>query len=245
MLILGQGALMRSDGEAVLATARYIAEEYNLIQEDWNGFNILHTAAARVGGLDLGILSSGGVANIIDGCMSGRIKVLYLLGADELDMNKLGNAFVIYQGHHGDAGAHRADVILPGVAYTEKNATYVNTEGRVQRTHLAVFPVGEAKEDWAIIRALSEVLGHKLSYDSLPQIRKRMVEINKIFKDDDQATGGRWGKFGSKGKLESSDFVSPIRNFHMTDPISRASDTMAQCTEALFDKIKVDSETYA
>ncbi len=245
MLILGQGALMRSDGEAVLATARYIAEEYNLIQEDWNGFNILHTAAARVGGLDLGILSSGGVANIIDGCMSGRIKVLYLLGADELDMNKLGNAFVIYQGHHGDAGAHRADVILPGVAYTEKNATYVNTEGRVQRTHLAVFPVGEAKEDWAIIRALSEVLGHKLSYDSLPQIRKRMVEINKIFKDDDQATGGRWGKFGSKGKLESSDFVSPIRNFHMTDPISRASDTMAQCTEALFNKIKVDSETYA
>jgi len=244
MLILGQGALTRTDGAAVLASARHIAEQYNLIQNDWNGFNVLHTAAARVGGLDLGIVSDGGVASILDECISGNIKVLYLLGADELDMSKLGKSFVIYQGHHGDAGAHRADVILPGAAYTEKNATYVNTEGRVQKTQLAVFPVGEAKEDWAIIRALSEVLGHKLPYDNLTQVRNRMVEINKVFKGDDQATGGAWGKFGSKGSLDTSDFISPIQNFHMTDPISRASETMAQCTEALNKTIKEDFETY-
>jgi NADH-quinone oxidoreductase subunit G len=204
----------------------------------------LHTAAARVGGLDLGIICDGGVASIVDECSAGKIDVIYLLGADEIDTNKLGNTFVIYQGHHGDAGAHRADVILPGAAYTEKNATYVNTEGRVQRTQLAVFPVGEAREDWTIIRALSDVLGHKLPYDTLLDVRSRMEEINAVFKGDDQATGGVWGKFGSKGKLEPSNFVSPILNFHMTDPISRASETMAQCTEALFDESKRNTGTY-
>jgi NADH-quinone oxidoreductase subunit G len=135
MLILGQGALTRPDGAAVLAMARAIAEQYGLVSDDWNGFNVLHTAAARVGGLDLGIVSDGGVASIVDECGAGNVDVVYLLGADEIDTGKLGKTFVIYQGHHGDAGAHRADVILPGAAYTEKNATYVNTEGRVQKTH--------------------------------------------------------------------------------------------------------------
>jgi NADH-quinone oxidoreductase subunit G len=233
MLILGQGALTRPDGAAVLDMARALAEQYGLISNDWNGFNILHTAAARVGGLDLGLVSDGGVASIIEDCGAGKLDVVYLLGADEIDTDKLGKTFVIYQGHHGDTGAHRADVILPGAAYTEKNAAYVNTEGRVQKTQLAVFPVGEAREDWTIIRALSEVLGHKLPYDTLSEVRSRMVEINAVFDGDDQATGGAWGKFGLKGTLESSGFVSPILNFHMTDPISRASETMAQCTEAL------------
>jgi NADH-quinone oxidoreductase subunit G len=244
MLILGQGALTRPDGAAVLAMARAIAEQYGLVSDDWNGFNVLHTAAARVGGLDLGIVSDGGVASIVDECGAGNVDVVYLLGADEIDTGKLGKTFVIYQGHHGDAGAHRADVILPGAAYTEKNATYVNTEGRVQKTQLAVFPVGEAREDWTIIRALSDVLGHKLPYDTLSEVRSRMVEINAVFDGDDQATGGAWGKFGSKGTLEASGFVSPILNFHMTDPISRASETMAQCTEALFDNGKGNTGTY-
>ncbi|MBL6932745.1 MAG: NADH-quinone oxidoreductase subunit G [Rhodospirillales bacterium] len=232
MLILGQGALKRSDGTAVLAMARQIAEDNGMISDDWNGFNVLHTAAARVGGLDLGLVS-GDVASILDGCGSGSIDVVYLLGADEIDMNRLGKAFVIYQGHHGDAGAHRADVVLPGAAYTEKNATYVNTEGRVQRGRLAVFPLGEAREDWTILRALSDVLGHKLPYDTLSEVRQRMVAINSVFDGDDEVTGGAWGEFGVKGKLDSSAFVSPISNFHMTDPISRASETMAQCIEAL------------
>ena len=244
MLILGQGALTRPDGAAVLAMARAIAEQYGLINGDWNGFNVLHTAAARVGGLDLGIVSDGGVASIVEECGAGKVDVLYLLGADEIDMDLLGKTFVIYQGHHGDAGAHRADVVLPGAAYTEKNATYVNTEGRVQKAHLAVFPVGEAREDWTIIRALSDVLGHKLPFDTLSEVRSRMAEINAVFDGDDQATGGAWGKFGSKGILESSGFISPILNFHMTDPISRASETMAQCTEALIADNKGNAGTY-
>ena len=232
MLIVGQGALMRSDGSAVLALARQIAEDYAMVSDDWNGFNVLHTAAARVGGLDLGLVS-GGVDSILDGCSSGAIDVVYLLGADEIDTDKLGNAFVIYQGHHGDAGAHRADVILPGAAYTEKNATYVNTEGRVQRTHLAVFPIGDAREDWTIIRALSGVLEKTLPYDTLEQVRQRMAEINPVFGGDDQQAGGDWGVFGKAGSLDGGGFASPIINFHMTDPISRASETMAQCVEAL------------
>ncbi len=236
MLILGQGALMRSDGAAILALVRKIAEDNGMISDDWNGFNVLHTAAARVGGMDLGLVPGKGgrdVGSILEGCTSGDIDVVYLLGADEIDTDKLGKAFVIYQGHHGDAGAHRADVILPGAAYTEKNATYVNTEGRVQRTRLAVFPVGEAREDWTIIRALSEVIDHKLPYDTLGEIRRRMVEINAVFDADDQATGGDWGVFGTKGALDGGGFTSPVTNFHMTDPISRASETMAQCTDAL------------
>ncbi len=232
MLILGQGALTRSDGAAVLALARQIAEDNGMISDDWNGFNVLHTAAARVGGLDLG-LTTGDVGSILDGCGSGSVEVVYLLGADEIDTNKLGKAFVIYQGHHGDAGAHRADVVLPGAAYTEKNATYVNTEGRVQRTRLAVFPIGEAKEDWTILRALSEALDIKLPYDTLSEVRQRMIEINPVFGSDDQATGGDWGAFGAKGSLNGESFISPISNFYMTDPISRASETMAQCVEAL------------
>jgi NADH-quinone oxidoreductase subunit G len=233
MLILGQGALMREDGAAILAMVRQIAEDTGMISDDWNGFNVLHTAAARVGGLDLGFVSDGGVAAIVDGCGSGKIDAVYLLGADEIDTAKLGKAFVIYQGHHGDAGANRADVILPGAAYTEKNATYVNTEGRVQQTRLAVFPLGEAREDWTIIRALSDVLGHKLPYDTLGEVRQRMIAINAVFGGDDQACGGDWGNFGKKGKVASGEFASPINNFHMTDPISRASETMAQCIEAL------------
>ncbi|MEE8622659.1 MAG: NADH-quinone oxidoreductase subunit NuoG, partial [Alphaproteobacteria bacterium] len=179
MLVLGQGALGRPDGAQVLAAARATAESTGMIGDGWNGFNVLHTAAARVGGLDLGFVPQTGgldVAGILDGASSGRIEAVYLLGADEIDMARLKDAFVIYQGHHGDAGAARADVILPGAAYTEKNGTFVNTEGRVQLARLAVFPPGEAREDWKIVRALSETLGRKLPYDDLARLRARMAE---------------------------------------------------------------------
>ena len=151
MIVVGQGALARPDGERVLGAARSIAESCGLVRDDWNGFNVLHHAAAQVGGLDLGFVpGSGGRAaeGIIAGCKSGDIEVLYLLGADQIDTADLGAAFVIYQGHHGDRGARRADVILPGAAYTEKDGTYVNTEGRVQLARRAVFPPGDAREDW-------------------------------------------------------------------------------------------------
>jgi NADH-quinone oxidoreductase subunit G len=173
MLVLGMGALQRPDGAAILHLARRVAETFSMIQPDWNGFNLLHTAAARVGGLDIGFLPGRGgrdIAQIIDGIRKGAIDAVYLLGVDEIAGSHFGNAFVIYQGHHGDAGAHRADVILPGAAYTEKDATYVNTEGRVQGTALAAFPPGDAREDWTIIRALSDVLGKRLPYDHISQL---------------------------------------------------------------------------
>ncbi|MEC9207935.1 MAG: molybdopterin-dependent oxidoreductase, partial [Pseudomonadota bacterium] len=179
MLILGQGALSRPDGEAILASARLIAEDTGMVLGEWNGFNVLHTAASRVAGLDLGLVpghAGRDVAGILDGAASGEIEFVYLLGADEINMSKLANAFVVYQGHHGDAGAHAADVILPGAAYTEKDGTYVNTEGRVQRGRRATFPPGEAREDWTILRALSDVLGKTLPYDNIGELRAEMVQ---------------------------------------------------------------------
>ena len=238
MLIVGQGALSRDDGAAVLALARKIADGCGLIKDGWNGFNVLHTAASRVGGLDLGLLPLDGgrdVAGILAGASAGDIDVVYLLGADEIDTSSLGNAFVIYQGHHGDAGAHRADVILPGAAYTEKNGTYVNTEGRVQRAARAVFPPGDAREDWSIIRALSDPLGCTLPYDNIAAVRRHMAETNALFEVLDEPSSSDWGDFGAEGPLGDAPFECPIANFYMTDPISRASETMGECTRVVID----------
>ncbi|HEY6335589.1 MAG TPA: NADH-quinone oxidoreductase subunit NuoG, partial [Alphaproteobacteria bacterium] len=211
MLILGQGALARPDGAAVLATARRLAESCGLVKDGWNGFNVLHVAAARVAGLDLGFAPGAGghdVVGILARAARGDIEIVYLLAADEIDLSGLGRAFVIYQGHHGDAGAHRADVILPGAAYTEKSATYVNTEGRVQRTSLAAFPLGDAREDWAIVRALSPHLGHKLPYDNLDQVRARLAAVNPMFGTRDVVTPAAWGNFGTEGTLSAAPFES-------------------------------------
>ncbi|TWB20730.1 NADH dehydrogenase subunit G [Nitrospirillum amazonense] len=235
LLILGSGALARPDGAAVWAAARAVAEACGLVREDWNGFNVLHRAASRVGALDLGFLPAKGgrdLAGILDGARKGEVEVVYLLGADEIDAQNFGRAFVIYQGHHGDRGAHRADVILPGAAYTEKNATYVNTEGRAQHTRQATFPVGEAREDWKIVRALSGALGKPLPYDTLQQLRKRLADANPVFAQIDRATPAAWGAFGTAGAVAAAPFTLPVENFYMTDAISRASATMAECTEA-------------
>ena len=232
LIIVGMGALAREDGAAVLAAARELSEKLNAVRPDWNGFAVLHTAASRVGALDLGLVPGEGgldVAGILAGCASKAIEAVYLLAADEIDTNKLGKAFVIYQGHHGDAGAHRADVILPGAAYTEKPGTYVNTEGRVQLGQRASYPPGDAREDWAILRALSERLGKALPYDTLDQVRARLVAVNKSFAALDQQAAGAWGAFGKAGAMGDAPFVSPVANFYMTDPVSRASKTMADC----------------
>ncbi len=235
MLIIGQGAVARADGDVILGLARKIAEATGMVTDGWNGFNMLHQAAARVGGLDLGFVPGKGghdVAGILDGAEKGEIEVVYLLGADEIDMNRLGKAFVIYQGHHGDAGAHRADVVLPGAAYTEKGGTYVNTEGRVQVTRLAVFPPGEAKEDWKILRALAEVAGHAPGYDTIEQVRARLAQVNPVFGRLDELSPAAWEAFGAEGKVSGDAFAATIANYYMTDPISRASTTMAECTAA-------------
>ena len=232
LIVLGMGALAREDGAAVMALARDLAEKVNAVREDWNGFAVLHTTAARVGGLDLGLVPAEGgrdVAGILAGCEKREIDFVYLLAADEIDTKRLGKAFVVYQGHHGDAGAHRADVILPGAAYTEKPGTYVNTEGRVQLGQRAAYPPGDAREDWAILRALSERLGKTLPYDTFDDVRARLVAVNKSFAALDLQVAGTWGPFGKEGALSEAPFVSPVGNFYMTCPISRASKTMAEC----------------
>lgn len=233
MIIIGQGALLRPDGAEIIKLARYIADNFGLIKDGWNGFNILHNAAARVGGLDIGFVpqkNGKDVNAIIEATRKSEIEVLYLLGADEIDTDALGNAFVIYQGHHGDKGAHRADVILPGSAYTEKNATYVNTEGVVQHTIQAVSAPGEAKEDWKIIRSLSEEMGKKLGFDTIEQLRSRIAYPTQMV----------WqpGKGDANAKIISEAFAYPVKNFYMTDPISRASKTMAECVSILVERNK-------
>ena len=229
MVIVGMGALARADGAAVLNMAAQLSS----VTDEWNGFNVLHTAAARVGGLDLGVVPGEGgrdVEGILAGCESGEIEVVFLIGADELDTSRLGKAFVVYQGHHGDRGAAAADVILPGAAYTEKNASWVNTEGRLQRGKLAVFPPGEAKEDWKILRALSEVLDRKVPLDTLGQVRARMAEIAPALGSIDHIPKSDWGTVGQAGELDRAAFRAPITDFYLTNSISRASAVMAECS---------------
>jgi NADH-quinone oxidoreductase subunit G len=234
MIVLGQGALARPDGARVLGAARSIAESCGLVREDWNGFNVLHQAAARVAGLDLEFVPRQGgrdVEGILAGCKSGDIEFLYLLGADEIDTSDLGGAFVVYQGHHGDRGARGADVVLPGAAYTEKDGTYVNTEGRVQLARRAVFPPGEAREDWKILRALSGGIGHPLPFDTLRELRRQMWKAHPTFAETDVVARAPWDAFGEPGPVAVDPFKYPIEDFYRTDPISRASNTMAQCSD--------------
>ena len=229
MLILGQGALTGENGAAVLGAARKIAEACGLIKDGWNGFNVLHTAASRVGALDLGLTAEGGVSGILEGA-----RAVFNLGADEIDTAPLADCFTIYIGSHGDEGVRHADVILPAAAYTEKSGTYINTEGRVQSAQKAVFPPGDAREDWTILRALSEHLGKKLPYDSLAQLRKRMAEALPHLTALDEVPAADWGDFGGSGAVKSGPFELPIENFYFTNPIARASRTMAECSAAKF-----------
>ncbi|HYD19789.1 MAG TPA: NADH-quinone oxidoreductase subunit NuoG [Patescibacteria group bacterium] len=232
MIILGPGAFGRDDGMAIHALARAVAEKFNMVKDGWNGFNVLHTQASRVGALELGF-TGGDIDKML------KAEVLYLLGADDIPVGNIGaGTFVIYQGHHGDAAAARADVILPGAAYTEKNATYVNIEGRAQRAKQAVFPPGEAREDWKIIRALSEVLGKTLPYDDIAQLRARMAKENPVFSAIDTVQPAAWKPFGKEGKADTAPFSHVIENFYMTDVISRASRVMAECSEAFLNGVE-------
>lgn len=226
VIILGMGALRRADGMAIHALARKVAATYNMVREDWNGFNLLHTAASRTGALMLGFTGGN-----LDKMLSAQM--LYLLDADNIPVEKIGkDTFVIYQGHHGDKAAARADVILPGAAYTEKNATYVNTEGRVQTARQAVFPPGEAREDWKIIRALSEMLAKTLPYDDIAQVRARLAAVNPAFTALNQPLKAEWKPFGTEGKADKAPFAVAVENFYQTDSVTRASKTMAACTAA-------------
>ncbi|MBW4090512.1 MAG: NADH-quinone oxidoreductase subunit G [Proteobacteria bacterium] len=233
LVILGAGATARPDGAAVLAAAWKLAADAGALSPDWHGFNVLHRAAALVGGLDLGFVP-GPRGKAVAEMLGGGVDMLFLLGADEIDPGRIGaDTFVVYQGHHGDRGAARADVILPGAAYTEKDATYVNTEGRVQRAQMAVFPPGEAREDWKILRALSAHVGHTLPYDDLAALRLRLGQVNPVF--DRVGFLPRFGCSDTAGPpgdpaaLGEAPFAPPIETYYQTDPISRASPTMAEC----------------
>jgi NADH-quinone oxidoreductase subunit G len=234
MVIVGAAALAREDGQAIYAAARKISD-LCAHSDGWNSFNVLHHAASRVGALDIGFVPAKGgknIAQIFDATQKGEIKFVYLLGADEFDMALLGGAFVVYQGHHGDDGAHRADVVLPGAAYTEKEATYVNLEGRVQRTKRAIFPPGQAKEDWAIIRAVSDALGNSLPYKNLTDVRAALAKLAPHFARINQIVPAKHtAAVKSEGAIAAVPLESFIGNFYMTDPISRASKTMAECTK--------------
>jgi NADH-quinone oxidoreductase subunit G len=226
----------------VLNLVAKLAAKFDMVREGWNGFNVLHTAAARVAGLDLGFVPGEGgldTAGIVKGAGAGELEVVFLLGADEIDTTKLGNAFVVYLGSHGDAGANRADVILPGAAYTEKPGIYVNTEGRAQLANRAIFPKGEAKEDWAILRALSEHLGAVLPYDSLEQLRAKLMTDHPTFGQIDYAPGAATvagfdvSALGEPGEVGDRAFGHVVDDYYLTNPIARASVTMAQCSASL------------
>ncbi|RBO98966.1 NADH-quinone oxidoreductase subunit NuoG [Pseudochrobactrum asaccharolyticum] len=232
LILIGQGALTGETGEAVLAQAAQLANAVGALSEEWNGFAVLHTAAARVGALDLGFVPGEGGVKALD--MVGQMDVLFLAGADELDLSNKGSSFVVYIGTHGDAGAHAADVILPGSTYTEKSGTYVNTEGRVQLANRAGFAPGEAKEDWAILRALSAVLGAKLPFDNLPQLRSALYADYPHMAQIDAVAAGQVADLAALGAkaapVKGVTFTSPVTDFYLTNPIARASAVMAECS---------------
>ena len=215
-------------GASVAAQAARAAIDLGAIKDAWNGYSVLHTAASRVGALDIGFVPAAGGLSATDMAKAGALDVLFLLGADEIDIAP--GAFIIYIGTHGDKGAHRADVILPGAAYTEKSGLYVNTEGRVQMAARAAFPPGDAREDWAIIRALSEPLGAKLPYDSLSGLRAALFRSYPHLARVDAIEPGNPADIQKVSAAEKAPFRSAISDFYLTNPIARASAIMAECS---------------
>ncbi|KAH9724735.1 NADH dehydrogenase iron-sulfur protein 1 [Citrus sinensis] len=233
VIIVGAGLFERKDKDAIFSTVEAIAKKGNVIRPDWNGLNVLLLNAAQAAALDLGLVPES--SNSIESA-----KFVYLMGADDVDLEKLPNdAFVVYQGHHGDRGVYRANVILPASAFSEKEGTYENTEGCTQQTLPAVPTVGDARDDWKIIRALSEVAGMRLPYDTIGGIRSRIrtVAPNLLHVDErEPATLGPSLKPEIKSEMDLTPFGSAVENFYMTDSITRASKTMAQCSAMLLKK---------
>jgi NADH-quinone oxidoreductase subunit G len=239
LIILNAGATARADGAAVLASAMRLAEQTGAITDDWTGFAVLHTAAARVGGLEIGFAPGDegrSTRAILAGAQSGDIEVVYLLGADEIDPAKLGDAFVIYQGSHGDAGANRADIIFPSACYIEEDGLFLNTEGRPQLAHIAAAAPGEAKSNWAVIRALSGEMGQTLAFDNIDALRAEIFAAVPWIAGAIGAlpAAADW-RIPSAIDVAWSDvpLASVVTDFYLTNPIARASITMAQLSRAM------------
>ncbi len=227
MVIVGAGAFACEGGMGIQAAIREAAEALGCIKEGWNGYNVLHNAASRMAALEMEFVPSHPF-NV------SETGLVYLLGVDNPNfINDIHNdSYVIYQGHHGDCGAHRADLILPGAAYTEKDGIYMNMEGRAQRARKAVFPPGEAREDWAIIRALSDRCDQTLAFNDLADLRADMITHYPRLGSFDEIIPAQWGSFGgNSASVTDTPFKNPIENFYLTNVITRASDTMAQCME--------------
>ena len=238
MIVVGEAAACRSDGAAILSAALSMAQETGAVSDGWAGFGMLHTAAGRVGALDAGFVPADGGKATKD-ILGGALKTVVLLGADEVDLSQLGSAQVIYVGSHGDAGAARADIVLPCAAYSEITATFVNTEGRVQMTTRSVQPKGEAREGWAIFRALSAVMGKVLPYDTADELRTLLrgkAGQNTAFSGRGYAPGAKGvpallaAPPAADGGLGNAPFGRAIADFYLTNPIARASRTMAECS---------------
>jgi NADH-quinone oxidoreductase subunit G len=244
MVLIGQGALTRADGRAVLSLAAKAALEIGAVKEGWNGFSVLHTAAARVGGLDLGFVPGTGGLDAEAMAKTRAVDTLFLLAADEIEVEP--GAFVIYQGTHGDRGAHRADVILPAATYTEKSGIYVNTEGRVQMADRANFAPGEAREDWAILRALSDRLGKRLPFDNLHSLRQLLYRQHPHFAEWDRVRSEDSGAVTALARLggavASAPFQLAIDDFYLTNPIARASAVLAECSALAAARVRQAAE---
>jgi NADH-quinone oxidoreductase subunit G len=244
IVLVGSGAPTRHDGPAVLALAAKLALDFGAVKDGWNGFAVLQDTASRVGALDIGFAAGAGGLNLVEMTTFGTLDVLFLLGADEIKVPD--GTSVVYIGTHGDRGAHRADVILPGAAYTEKSGIFVNTEGRVQMANRAGFPPGEAREDWAIIRALSDVLGKKLPYDSLQALRQAIFKAAPHLMRLDRIEAGNADGIkalaGKGGNVEKAPLKAAVEDFYLTNPIARASAVMAECSRLAFGQMLTAAE---
>ena len=232
IVLVGVSATSRADGAAILAQAAKLAVDIGAVKDGWNGFGVLHGTASGVGALDIGFVPGEGGLSAAQMSEANAVDVLFSLGADEV--NVADGAFVVYIGTHGDRGAHRADVILPGAAYTEKSGLYVNTEGRAQMTNRAGFPPGEAREEWAILRALSDTLGHKLPFDTLAALRQlvfkaapHLMRLDQVEAADAAAVRTLAGR---GGKADAAPFKAAYASYYLTNPIARASAVMAECS---------------
>ena len=240
LIVVGSGALARADGAVILGLARQVAEAADAARDDWNGFSVLQRCAARAGGLELGVVPAEGgldARGMVSAASEGGLDFLYLLGADEIDPEAFRGTFTVYQGHHADRGARHADVLLPAAAYTEQEATYVNTEGRPQRARPAHPPPGDARPDWKIPVALAARMGIPLPYDSLAGLWRRIEAAHPHLAEIDQlpppAPLTSFGDAG--GELDGAPFAEVVPDYYRTCPISRASATMAACARAVAD----------
>ena len=232
LMIIGQGALKGDEGEDYLNLCIELANNYNFLKNDWNGFNVLHTAASRPGAMEIGFLPGErgkDLDQIIDGYKKGDISTLFLLGADEIEISEKTDCFVIYQGHHGDKGANIADLILPSPSFNEQNGLFINTEGRIQESVRATFPIGEAKEDWEIISLISKKMGLENIDNSFEDLRSSLFQSFPHLADIDMCLSGeKLPKKIERKDIKQHVFKNSLNNFWLSNSITRSSRLMCE-----------------